>query len=311
VSTVRLAAVDGPDRRGGWRPSVDTRLALLETPVGSLLDRHRESLANADRVVLAPDVHYPFHPSTGMVTDPAVVGAIAAWFDREIDAELSVVGRTDDRIAFDRTASYLGYEELLDRFGADVVDLADDTVPRRNEYRAADGRSVALSVPEPLLEARVIAVPTLRPSARGCFAGATQTLAALVNSTAEPARAAIAATRAIDPDLAILDGGVAYGRDPVAAGVLLSGSTTAVDAVGTSLLGRETEDDEALSALLDGTETPVTVENPTVADLSSLRERLAGGELPPADDTHPAVSAAYRLYATVSGDAVPPQMEGR
>ncbi len=286
-------------------------MATLESPVASLLDQQRESIVAADRVTVAPDVHYPFHPSTGMVTDPAVVGAIAAWFDRETDTDLAVVGRSDDRIAFGRTASYLGYERVLERFDADLVDAADEAVPQRNEYREADGRSVALSVPEPLLDGTVIVVPTLRPSADGPVAGAMRTLASLVNCTADPARAAVAATRAIDPELAVLDGTIAYGSDPVAANVLLSGSVAAVDAVETSLLGRETDEDEALSTLLKDSETPVTVENPGVADLASIRERLSGGRLPPTDDTHPAVSTAYRLYAAASGDAVPPQLEGR
>lgn len=311
MNAVRLAAVDGADHRDGWRPGIDTRMATLESPIASLLDQHRESLATADRVTVAPDVHYPFHPSTGMVTDPAAVGAIAAWFDRETDTGLTVVGRSDDRIAFGRTASYLGYERVLERFDADLVDVADEAIPQRNEYREADGRSVALSVPEPLLDGTVIVVPTLRPSADGPVAGAMRTLASLVNCTADPARASVAATRAIDPELAVLDGTIAYGSDPFAANVLLSGSVAAVDAVETSLLGRETDEDEALSTFLKDSETPVTVENPGEADLASIRERLSGGRLPPADDTHPAVSTAYRLYAAASGDAVPPQLEGR
>lgn len=311
MNAVHLAAVDGADRRGGWRPGIDTRMATLESPIASLLDRHRESIAAVDRATIAPDVHYPFHPSTGMVTDPAVVGAIAAWFDRETDTDLAVVGRSDERIAFGRTASYLGYERVLDRFGTDVVDVADESVPQRNEYRAADGRSVALSVPEPLLDRTVIVVPTLRPSADGSAGSAMRTLASLVNCTADPARTAVAATRAIDPELVVLDGTIAYGNDPVAANVLLSGSVPAVDAVGTSLLGRETDENDALSTLLEESETPVTVENPEEADLASIREQLSGGQLPPTDETHPAVSAAYRIYAAASGDAVPPQLEGR
>ncbi|WP_306059005.1 DUF362 domain-containing protein [Natronococcus wangiae] len=311
MNAVRLAAIDGADRRGGWRPEIDTRMATLESPVASVLEPRRESLAAADRVTLAPDVHYPFHPSTGIVTDPAVIGAIAAWFDRETDADLTVVGRTDERIAFGRTASYLGYGSVLERFDADLVDVADGAVPRRNEYRAADGRSVALSVPDPLLDRPVIAVPTLRPSADGPVAGSMRALASLVNCTSDPTRAAIAATRAIDPELAVLDATIAYGSDPVAANLLASGPAPAVDAVSTSLLGREAGEDDALSALLDAHETSITVENPGEADLSSIRERLSGGQLPPSDDTHPAVSTAYRLYAAASGDAVPPQLEGR
>lgn len=309
MSVVRLAEVEETGRRG-WCPDVDTRLAALGSAVGSLFDRHHESLADADRVTLVPDAHYPFHPSTGMVTDPAVIGALAAWFDRETDADVAVVGRTDERIAFERTASYLGYGRVLERFDADTVDLAADDCPHSNEYRTVDGRSVALAIPDRLLESAVIVVPTLRPTAAGPVAGGMRTLAALVNHSAEPGRAAVAATRAVDPALAVLDGTVAYGSDPVAANALFAGSTPAVDAVGSSLLGRSADDDDAISLATDG-EGPTTVANPDDVDVSSIRDRLSNGELPPSDDTHPAVSAAYRLYATVSRDAVPPQLEGR
>ncbi|ELY54707.1 hypothetical protein C491_18944 [Natronococcus amylolyticus DSM 10524] len=309
MSSAHLAAIDEDDSRGGWRPTVDARLARLESAVGAVLEPHRKRLANADRVTLAPDAHYPFHPSTGVVTDPAVVGAVAAWLDRELEIDLVVVGRSDDRIAFERTASYLGYDRLAERFDAALVDLAD--VPTRNEYRAVDGRSVALSVPKPLLESTVIVVPSLRPTEEGTAAGAVRTLGRLVTSGADSTRAAVAATRTVDPDLAVLDGTVAYGDDPVATNVLLSGSAPAVDAVATSLLGRDVDADVALSLLLSDAERPVAVENPDGVDLSGIRERLAGGRLPPSDDTHPAVSSAYRLYAVASGDAVPPQLEGR
>ncbi|ELY54793.1 DUF362 domain-containing protein [Natronococcus jeotgali] len=306
MSAVRLAAADGDDR-GGWRPDLEDRTARLESAVGAVLDARRSRLAGAERVAIAPDAHYPFHPSTGVVTDPAVVGAIAAWLDRELDVDLAVVGRSDDRIAFDRTASYLEYDRLADRFDAALIDLAD--VPKRNEYRAAGGRSVALTVPEPLLDSRVIAAPTLRPTAGGEVAGAARTLARLVRSTAAPARVAVAATRAIDPDLAVLDGTVAYGDGPVAANAALSGSVPAVDAVAASLFGRAVDDDAVCSALLPESARPVDVENPDGIDLDALEERLSGGRLPPAGDTHPVVSNAYRLYAAASGDAVPPQLE--
>ncbi len=309
MSHVRLAAVAEADGRGGWQPNVDARMARLESAVADVLEPHRERLAGAERVTIAPDAHYPFHPSTGVVTDPAVVGAVAAWLDRELGTGLAVVGRSDDRIVFDRTASYLGYDRLTDRFDAALVDLAD--VPTRNEYRAAGGRSVALSVPEPLLESTVIVVPSLRPTDGGTAAGAVRTLGRLVTSEADSARAAVAATRSIDPELAVLDGTVAYGDDPVAANVLLSGSAPAVDAAATSLFGREVDADTALSPLLSDAERPVAVENPDEVDLSAIREQLAGGRLPPTDDTHPAVSSAYRLYAAASGDAVPPQLEGQ
>ncbi|MDF9745988.1 DUF362 domain-containing protein [Natrinema salsiterrestre] len=305
TAPVRAAAVDGADRRG-WVPDIDARMAALESPVRDVLGPALETLADADRITVVPDAHYPFHPSSGIVTDPAVVGSVVARLERRTDAEIAVAGASDERISFDRTAAYLGYASLLERFDATLVDLADDA--RTEEVCAIDERPIPLSVPDRLVESRVVVVPSLRPTEDGPVAGAMRTLGSLVECDAAPSRAPVAATRVLDPAVAVLDATIAYGGDPVAANTLFAGSADAVDAVATSLLGRSIESDDALETVR-GDEGPVAVDGADV-DLERLRDRIPTGGLPPADDTHPALSAAYRVYAAVAGDAVPPQLEG-
>ena len=303
---VRAAAVDTAERRGGWIPDVDARMADLGSPVRDVLEPSLETLADADRITVVPDAHYPFHPSSGMVTDPAVVGSVVSRLERRTDAEVAVAGASDDRIDFDRTAEYLGYASLLERFDADLVDLADE--PRTEDICAVDGRPVALSVPDRLAESAVVVVPSLRPTEDGPVAGAIRTLAALVDSDEESDYSPVAATRIVEPAVAVLDATTAYGGDPAAGDALFAGPAPAVDAVATSLLGRSLETDDALRTAR-GDAGPVAVEGGDL-DFERLRERFPDGDLPPADDTHPAVSTAYRVYATVAGDAVPPQLEG-
>ncbi|WP_226479762.1 DUF362 domain-containing protein [Natrinema amylolyticum] len=305
TAPVRAAAVDAAERRGGWVPDVDARMAALRSPVRNVLEPVLESLAEADRITLAPDAHYPFHPSSGMVTDPAAVGSIVALLERETEADVAVAGASDEDISFDRTAAYLGYESLLERFDAELVDLADE--PRTGDLCAVEDDPVALSVPNRLDEGAVIAVPSLRPTEEGPVAGAMRTLAALVDCDAGSDLAPVAATRAVDPQVAVLDATTAYGGDPVAGNALFAGSAPAVDAVATALLGRSLESDGALETAR-GDRGPISVEGD--ADFEALRARIPDGELPPPDDTHPAVSTAYRVYAAVAGDAVPPQLEG-
>ncbi|ELY86259.1 DUF362 domain-containing protein [Natrinema altunense] len=305
TASVRAAAIDAAERRGGWVPDIDARMAALQSPVRTVLEPAFEALAEADRVTLVPDAHYPFHPSSGMVTDPAVVGAIVARLERETDADVAVAGASDDRISFDRTARYLGYEGLLERFEASLADLADDS--RTGDFCAIADESIALSVPNRLAEGTVVVVPSLRPTADGPVAGAMRTLDALVDCDAGPDRAPVAATRAVDPAVAVLDATTAYGGDPVAGNALFAGSAPAVDAVATTLLDRSLAADGALETAR-GDRGPISVAGD--ADFEALRARLPDGELPPADDTHPAVSTAYRVYAAVTGDAVPPQLEG-
>ena len=316
--SVRAAAVDAADRRGGWTPDVDARMARLESPVRAVIEPALESgrLDAAERITIVPDAHYPFHPSTGTVTDPAVVGAIIARLGDRTDADVAVAGVTDELIDFDRTAGYLGYDALLERFGADLVDLAAEDEPRTETAVAVDDRTVSLSVPERLVDDAVVTAPTLRPTETGAIAGGMRRLADFVNvgdGTADDV-AAVAATRAADPALSVMDATVAYGGDPYAANALFAGSTPAVDALGSSLLERSVEDDDALALTVgETTDAPITLERVGAAadalDIDAIRERIGGAELPPSDDTHPAVTTAYRLYAAVGGDAVPPQLE--
>ncbi len=306
AAPVRAVAVDAANRRGGWIPDTDTRMARLESPVREVLARSLEALADADRITLVPDAHYPFHPSSGMVTDPAVIGSIVGLLEDETDAEIAVAGASDDTIAFDRVADYLGYTSLLERFDATLVDLAAES--RVDEDYTVDGTPVTLSIPERLVESTVVVVPSLRPTADGPVAGAMRTLAALVDSNMALDQASIAATRLLEPAIAVVDGTTAYGGEPVAADVLFSGSPSAVDAVASSLLGRSLETDDALKAVRED-EEPVSVDGGDI-DFDRLRATIPDGDLPPPDSPHPAVSTAYRVYAAVAGDAVPPQLEG-
>ncbi|WP_436346759.1 DUF362 domain-containing protein [Natronorubrum sp. FCH18a] len=309
--SVHVTGVDATDRRGGWRTDADARLATLESPVRSVLEPYVSSLTATDRITVVPDAHYPFHPSTGMVTDPAVVGSIADHLEGWTEADVAVAGASDDRIAFDRTAEYLSYPDIAERFGAEIVDLADES--RRNTVVTVDDDRLSVSVPERLLESTVVVVPTLRPTESGPVAGGMRTLGRLASSAADAASTAVAAARAVEPALSVLDATTAFGGDPVAADALFAGPTPQIDAIGSSLLERSIEEDPVLRSVFGAEDPSITAENvggsgPDV-DLTSLRRRLSGGELPPRDDTHPAVTTAYRLYAAVAGDAVPPQLE--
>ncbi|SDQ95162.1 DUF362 domain-containing protein [Natronobacterium texcoconense] len=306
---VRLTTARDDRTRGGWLPDLDRRLAALERPVASLLEDERETLADADRVTIVPDAHYPFHPSTGMVTDPAVVGALLSRLERP-GTDVAVAGASDEYLSFERTVEYLGYRNLLERFDADLVDLADG--PTVTDEITIDERSVRVRTPERLRDGAVVIVPTLRPDETGRVAGGLRTLSRVVDceGTTDDTASVVGPTRAVSPDLSVLDATTAYAGRPHAADALLAGPATAVDAIATTLLERDLSDDEALATAFAGESIRIDRIG-DAPELETLRDELPDGELPPSDATHPAVSAAYRLYATVGGDAVPPQLEVR
>ncbi|ELY95285.1 hypothetical protein C482_16608 [Natrialba chahannaoensis JCM 10990] len=324
-----------PTPHGSWTPSLDERLSALESPVGEALGPVLESIADEpDRITVVPDAHYPFHPSTGMVTDPAVVGAVLDHLSWRTDADLAVAGVSTECMPFERTAEYLGYPDLCERTGAELVDLAPDSPDGdfTRQVFPVDDRSVAVSVPEQLHEDTVLVVPSLRPTDEGNVAGGMRTLGGFADAVAESAPTAVAATRAIEPACCLFDAMTAYGDEPYAANALFAGPTPVVDALAASLFGAGF-DDRVIELAPDATESATGVEprsgsspqirveavgrtatDPAVdfgAQLDTLETRLKGGTLPPSDETHPAVSIAYRLYAAVGGDAVPPQLELR
>lgn len=310
-AVVRAERTDAATVGGGWCPDVEARMEATDRAVRTLLEPALDRLRGADDIVVVADARYPFHPSSGTVTDPAVVGSLLAQLRRETDASLSVAGESDERMAFERTAATLGYPAALERSEASLLDLSTVDDARVLGEVAAD--DIEIAVPEPLLEATVVVVPTLRPTREGPIAGAMRTLgrhATVVGGPGEESasdgRVADAITRAVEPALALLDATTAFAGEPHAAETLLAGEPAVVDAVGADLIDRSAADDEALTLALGPGETSIRVDG---ADAAALRAELPTGELPPPDDTHPAVSAAYGLYARVAGDAVPPQLE--
>ncbi|SFT00644.1 protein of unknown function [Halostagnicola kamekurae] len=313
-------SVDGPvtvgrprsgPHRANWIPDIDARMARLERPVRELLDPVDERLVDADEITVVPDVHYPFHPSTGMVTDPAVVGAVVARLAEGTSSDLAIAGSSHDSIALERTVDYLGYGALEDRFDCRVCDLAAERDSRVAVSLPDRPKSLELSVPDVLLDTSIVVVPTLRPDEAGPVAGVMRTLGRHVEAGLEgtevPAnKRARAALKVIDPSLSILDATTAFAGEPFAARTLFTGEAIALDTIGTTLLGRDVNDDDALAAELGPGKSSVRV---TGCDFEELRDRVPSGGLPPRTSTHPAVSAAYGLYAMVSGDAVPPQLE--
>ncbi len=298
-------------RGNNWTPAIDARMARLEQPVRELIGSVPDPFADAAEITLLPDVHYPFHPSTGMVTDPAVVGAVADYLGTETSADLVVAGSSTKSMDFDRTTDYLGYPSLEERFDCRLLDLSSERDSRVSVSLPESEPPVELSVPDSLLENPVVVVPTLRPTEAGPVAGTMRTLGRHVESGVEghelsAGRRARAATAGIDPELSVLDATTMFAGEAFAAETLFAGSPLGVDTVGTTLLGRDVNDDDALSSELGPGQTSIRVSG---CDFDALRERVPSGELPPRTATHPAVSIAYGLYAKVSGDAVPPQLE--
>lgn len=297
----------------GAQPT-DLSDAALREAVGTVLDPYRDAVAGQSdgydgdasddgRVVVLPDAHYPYHPSTGLVTNPAVVRAVVADLVDDVGADRVAVGVPgSELIDAERAAKFLGYERLAREAGVDLLDLdAAETVERMVHLTR---ESATVAVPEPLASGRVICVPTLRKSAARGVEGALLCLARAVaeDPTAEQA---LAAVHACPPAATLLDGTYVYAGEPRRSRFLLAGDDpVAADVLGAKLL----RIDRAAVAGLDSYEGesrgPTAVEG---LDLRAIAESLPRTEAhDPGDDA--LMAKGYGLYAKVSGDLVPPQL---
>lgn len=274
-SAVRSESVDGRD-------TVSIRTALSElvshySPVGS---------SDAD-VLVVPDTHYPYHPSTGLVTNPTVVHELVDLLDGEV--AIGISGSASVDVA--RVGRYLGYERVADNQGIELVDL-DDSANAERKIRLV-GRTVNIEVPEPLLDSEVVAVPTARQSTEYGFAGGMITLARA--TVGAPSRDAVLATiRTCWPALTIVDATLTYADGPQRTGqILASEDIVAASRAAAELLDFSPEDAPHL--------VPDTVGQSAV---ESLLQRTPDGSS--SDDS--VMESGYRLYADLTGDLVPPQM---
>lgn len=279
----------------------DTAAEGVDDTVSRLLEPHRERFAG-ESIVVIPDVHYPYHPSTGLVTDPDVVGAVVSTVKRTPETEVVIGCRSAPVVATEATVRALGYHRLAGRLDVDVVDLEEgDAVERA--LPLGDG-TVTVDVPRAIDDAAVIVVPTLRTDPAFGLALGMPTLA-----------------RAIVPDLSSVDGlwEVADRYSPIT--TLLDASFTFLGEPRASRFLLASDDLVTLDAAVGG----AVERSPTYLDTRALRgvgtvESVEGfsleaatADLPDGASTGPGgpgrfLRTAYRWYARLARDAVPPAL---
>jgi uncharacterized protein (DUF362 family) len=271
----------------------DLSVEAMRGAVGDLL-AGATALERADRVVVLPDVHYPFHPSTGLVTNPTLVEALVDVLETEFRVGDVVVDCVaSEMVAGDRAAGYLGYDRVANRTGAAVRYPDPDPEAGGESDQGPSRRSLGRGT--------VVNVPSLRYDEDLGVAGG------LAN------RARVAAGRLPTPEdvatwasgsgptaaVTLLDGTYAYVGEPRRPQVLLAGTKTArVDRTAASLLGVDP------AGVPDG-EAAVPEVDPEVSQLldRSTVEDAGGSAL-----SSPLVRRGYRLYARLAGDVVPPEV---
>jgi hypothetical protein len=287
---------------------VGTRLSTLDDDaladaVTTIAPPVLDALSGADRVVVVPDAHYPYHPSTGMVTNPALVDALLSRFAERLPrADLAVAVRSGRDIETRRVLGYLDYDSVTTNHDAALTVLDDrDT---RGSSDAADEQ-----VPEELQTGAVVTVPSARIAGRVPIYGSLALLATAAGVDPADPTAVARAVHAVDPAGAVLDATYTFTGEPRRGRALLAGDDVgAVEATQAALVDVERRTVPGLASVSPwASGDPPRVDG---LDVTALAESLPDGSLPESKTPHSLVRAGYRLYTRVSGDVYPPQLEG-
>jgi uncharacterized protein (DUF362 family) len=271
----------------------------VRSRLSELLGAH--SVDTDGPVSVLVDGHYPFHPSTGLVTNPSVVTAAVDSL-RNRGATVRLRCPSAGQFTPEQCVTYLRYEDVLDRQDVELAGESRETVDRTVRV---GGEDVALSLAAPLVSGTVLSLPTLRKtgSAPSAPALALTARCALGREPTPDETAAVAA--ACGPDLSVLDGTYVFVGRPRSAGFLLaSADGIALDRAGTWIAGVSPPEVPALDRWEVGSRPP-TVDG---VDADALREAVGPpDDGAPAGSQSPVVEYGYRIYSRVSGDLVPPQ----
>ncbi|WP_435074299.1 hypothetical protein [Halorubrum sp. HHNYT27] len=282
---------------------------LQSTAPDAIAEGVAEVLADANAtfagtVVLVPDLHYPYHPSTGTVTNPDVISALV---DHLLDSVADVDGVEIARAATGWSddascATFLGYDRLVDR--ADVEYFDPDAGPQVSRTVSVDDQETVVTAPERLFDNSFV-VPTLRRRAEPTLAGCVDRLAAAALGRDPTEFEVDSFAAAADPIGAMLDATYSYvGAPRRTRTVLASAAPLEIERVAAYLLGL---DRAALPAGAANVDRPARVRGIDVHELAD--------ELPdePVRDGSPSplMKSGYRLYARATGDRLPPQLMDR
>ena len=258
----------------------------------------------AGRVVLVPDLHYPYHPSTGTVTNPDTVSALV---DHLLESEAGVdhveIARAATAWSDDPScATYLGYDGLVERSDVEYFDAADG--PQVSRTVSVGEQETVVTAPERLLD-RSLVVPTLRRREEPTLAGCFDRLAAAALSRDPTAFEVNAFAAAADPVGALLDATYSYAGAPRRTRTLLASTDPLeVERVAAYLLGLS-RDALPTGAASDG--RPARVRG---LDVRELADELPNESI---DEGSPSalLKSGYRQYARLTGDQLPPQLMDR
>lgn len=273
-------------------------------------------------VAIKPNLRFYWDYSTGETTDPRVVAALIDYVRERWNpqARIAVVETDASSMRTRHAFPMLGYDHLAREKGVELVNLSEDEMLEQEV--SVDSRAISLPLPRTLHEVDLfISCPKLKvgPYAGGNALHITCTLKNLYGCIGKRRKVVyhpqvneviVAVNKQLRPHLHVVDGIVALGKQPVRLGLIIAGTdAVAVDSVAAQVMGYN----------------PAAVKQIRLAEregvgtrrgLQTLGEdvRSPASEFPRRGQmgfklTWHLQLAMLRLYARLTGDAVPPALD--
>lgn len=237
------------------------------------LSSYLETLNEIESAILLPDMTYPDHPSTGMVTDPEVVSILISGLIKHTAAEpadVEIFCATSGELSPETTASLLGYESVAADLGINLGYATEGS----SLTKLIDDHPV-ITVLSPRFSMR-----NQEPITHNSF------FAELAQEGAD------VSGHGVDVRGSVLDAKYLHcGHSFKADRILVSQDYSSIDGAVSMLLGNDGTtkfDDGELKRI----GSKLDVEAPST---SRIGDR--------------AMEMGYRVYSKMSGDVIPPQME--
>ena len=264
------------------RESTHDLLSTLDPPLGT-------------HVTIVPDVHYPFHPSSGMVTNPAAVAGALDWVAQTGRRPRLLAGVT----AWENTQEcleYLGYSRLCSDHEIERVSPQEE--PQDTHTVRVNGQEAILTAPTSTITDTLV-MPTLRSTEDGTLVGSINRLAAAILQR-EPTRLESIATAAVTDAVGIMDASFCFaGRPHRSRALFASTDASAIDRFVATRPGWESD----IARTVHPQPPPTRGIRSETLDAAIPVPRPISGQ-----DASSILETGYRTYARATGDLVPPQL---
>ena len=273
-----------------------------------------------ENVVIKPNLCYYWDYTTGQTTDPRVVSSIIEWIRSRGGNEVNISIAEADASAMKTKYAFkmLGYEKLAKEKNVELINLSKGEIIKKDIK--VNGININLSINIILIESDLlINVPTLKIH-RGI--GLSCALKNMFGAISKPRKygyhkilpqTIVAINKLLKPDIVVVDGIIAVGEKPKKLGLIItSNDAFATDLVAAYIVGYNPKRISYLKLAekegLGGINVKNMIENEEL--LNDFKKQFPKQRYMMDDLLWIMKLKALKLYAKISGDVIPPVLEG-